>query len=614
MPAAIATPPPSYRPSEPAPIERRPVDPILDAIRAGHRTLLHSGRSLRDKHADGASGIESLRRTLVQDVWEDFGMGTISFNLALGGRWTWEGVPSGEGEAFERRLASAGDALATGIAAAGEHDRPPYERAYYLLGAVYRSLVSGRDLPPLLLLIEFGEDLLPDQERGGASDMVIQIAELLRLIASDTRRDQQLVVLVSGQPERMDRRVLDCLHPVCLPQPNRSEKERFIAALRQSSFHRAATLEGGLDDFVVANLTAGTPNLSLEAAFYESARTGRPITAAWLVEAKRADVVILSEGTLNLLDTERVAGVRLAGRNVERPLELIRLWADGIKRGDSRTPTNIILCGAPSTAKTDLALLVARLSQTPVYSMLSPKGSFVGQTEARVRLLFRTFKEMSPAIGVIDEITEAFPTERNTMNLDSGATQSVVAEMLNALSDASRAGRTLLLATTNCPWKVGDALGSRFLFVPVLSALEEDYPAILCSIAANLLPDEEWDATDPQLAAAAREFHRKGASPRVMRTLISSKIATVAKLQGPSLLLRAAKACAPQDPRSRASAEYADLFAIRKCSDLEMLPWHGRFADYPLPDYLQGIVTGDTEIDHEALDRRLAELEPIANV
>src|SRR5690606_3411221 len=134
------------------------------------------------------------------------------------------------------------------------------------------------------------------------------------------------------------------------------------------------------------------------------------------------------------------------------PLELVRLWAEGIKRGDPRTPTNVILCGAPSTAKTDLALLIARLSQTPVYSMLSPKGSFVGQTEARVRLLFRTFKEMSPAIGVIDEITEAFPTERNTMNLDSGATQSVVAEMLNALSDSSRAGRPLLVATTNCPW------------------------------------------------------------------------------------------------------------------------------------------------------------------
>lgn len=614
MPAAIATPLPRTRTAVSAPTDGRSIEPLLDAIRAGHRTLIHSGRSLRDKHAGEAAGIESLRRTLVQAVWEDFAMGTISFNLALGGRWSWEGVASQESESFERRLASAGGALAAGIAAAGDHDRPPYERAYYLFGAVYRSLVSGGDLPPLLLLVEFGEDLLPDQERGGASDMVIQIAELLRLIASDTRRDQRLVVLVSGQPERMDRRVLDCLYPVCLPQPDRAEKERFIAALRQSNFHDSATLEDGLDDSVVANLTARTPNVSLEAAYYESARTGRPITAARLVEAKRSDVVALSEGTLNLLDTERVAAIRLAGRNVERPLELIRLWADGIKRGDPRTPTNVILCGAPSTAKTDLALLVARLSQTPVYAMLSPKGSFVGQTEARVRLLFRTFKEMSPAIGVIDEITEAFPTERNSMNLDSGATQSVVAEMLNALSDASRAGRTLLLATTNCPWKVGDALGSRFLFVPVLSPLLEDYPAILWSIAANILPDEEWDPSDSRLVAAAQDFHRKGASPRVMRTLISSKIATAAKVQGTALLLRAAQTCAPQDPRSRASAEYADLFAIRKCSDLEMLPWHGRFASYPLPAHLRGIVTGDTEIDHEALGRRLEELEAIANV
>jgi hypothetical protein len=610
---AIASPPASPRlvqPSKPA----FPVDCLLDAIRAGHRTLLHSGRSLRDKHADTEKGIEPLLSALVRNVWEEFGMGTISFNLALGGRWCWEGVAEHAGEAFERRFSSTNDPLGAGIAAAADHTRPPYERAYYLLGGVYRSLVSGRDLPPLMLLIEFGEDLTPDQERGGASDTVIQIAELLQLIASDTRRDQQLVVLVSGKPERMDRRVLDCLHPVCMRQPDRTEKDHFIQALRRSPFHREARLEPGLDDAVVANLTARTPNLSLEAAYFESARTGRPIGHHQLVERKRADVVALSEGTLNLLDTERVESIRLAGRNVERPLELVRLWAEGIKRGDPRTPTNVILCGAPSTAKTDLALLIARLSQTPVYSMLSPKGSFVGQTEARVRLLFRTFKEMSPAIGVIDEITEAFPTERNTMNLDSGATQSVVAEMLNALSDSSRAGRTLLVATTNCPWKVGDAMASRFLFVPVLSALEDDYPEILCSIATNLLPEEDWNSADPRLVRAANEFHRKGASPRVMRSLLSSKIATASKVQGNELLIRAANACAPQDPRSRASSEFADLFAIRKCSDLEMLPWHGRFATYPMPGYLRNVVTGDLEIDHDALDFRLKELEAIANV
>lgn len=595
------------------PSENHPVDPALDAIRAGHRALVLGGRSLRDVHADSEGRTTSLRNMLLHRVQAEFGMGTVSFSLALGGSWEWSGFGPGERSAFEQRLKAADVPLGIGISASADHTRSPYERAYLLLGAVYKSLPAGAKLPPLLILLEFGEDIAPSQDRGGASDWVVQIAELLQLIAADTRRDLRLTVVISGLPEHMERRVLNHLHTVHLPLPDRREKARFIAALRQSVLHAGAILEPGLDDAIVANLTSRTPNLGLEQLYHESAATGRPVTHAALTERKRGDVVAISEGTLNLLDTDRLAGVRLVGRTIERPLELMRTWADGIKRGDPRTPANIIFCGAPSTAKTDLALMTALLSQTPVYSILSPKASFVGQTEARVRLLFRTFKELSPAIGVIDEISEAFPTERNTQNLDSGATQAVVAEMLNALSDSSRAGRTLIIATTNCPWKVSDAMGSRFLFVPVLSAVEEDYPEILCSIAANLIPEVSWDPRDGEILSAAAEFYRKGASPRVMRTMISSKIATT-EAMGPSLLSRAARACAPQDPRSRASAEYADLFAIRKCSDLEMLPWHG-VTDYPLPPYLEGIVdTASGNIDHERLDRRIRELEPIANV
>jgi AAA+ superfamily predicted ATPase len=280
---------------------------------------------------------------------------------------------------------------------------------------------------------------------------------------------------------------------------------------------------------------------------------------------------------------------------------------------------NVLLAGAPSSAKTDLALLTALLSQTPAYSLISPKGSLVGQTELRVRLQFRIFKELSPAFGVIDEITESFQMERGSMNLDSGASAAVTAEMLNALSDSSRAGRTLLIATTNCPWRVGSAMASRFMYVPVLSAVEEDYPEILCAIISNLLPEADWDPTSSAVRTAAELFFRKGASPRVIRTIVSSKIATGGGRQPESLLQQAAADCAPQHPRDRAGAEYADLYAISVCSDFAMLPWYGRIADYPIPRYLQGIVSDQVSaeeghIDQDRLTRRLEELKPHVNV
>lgn len=598
------------------PTNSNPVAPILDAYRSGQQTLIVSGRPLSDLHVAGDGGIRPLLSTLNREAWTEFGMATLLFNLAQGPRWSWEGVSSDQRAEYESRLERSNLPLAHGVRAAEQHRDPAYERAFLLLSSIKRSIEQPGDMPPVLIIWEFGEDLVPDAERGSRSDWVVQFTELLQLLATDYRRRRHPILMVlSGAVDRIDQRVARALSPVVLAQPDQDEKIEFISALRKLEATAGATLEAGLNDQVIANLVARTPNASLEEAFLASARTRTPLTHKRLIDKKRADVVAMSEGTLSLIDTERVKSTRLVGRTIERPQELLARWADGLRKGDPNTPMNVILAGAPSSAKTDLALLTAMNSRTPVYSIISPKGSLVGQTERQVQTLFRVFKGQSPAFGVIDEITEAFPTERNSMNLDSGASSAITAEMLNALSDSSRAGRTLLIATTNCPWRVGAAMASRFLYLPVLSAIEDDFPEILCAVAASLMREAVWDPKDSTIREAATLFHRKGASPRTMRTLIASKISTTNEGAKPALLLRAAKACAPQDPRDRASAEYADLFAIRACSDLEMLPWHGRLTEFPLPTYLKGIIDEQTgEPDPEALNRRIEELKPHVNV
>ena len=205
--------------------------------------------------------------------------------------------------------------------------------------------------------------------------------------------------------------------------------------------------------------------------------------------------------------------------------------------------------------------------------------------------------------------------QRSTQDLDSGASDAVCAEMLNGLADSSRSGRTLLIATTNCPWRVGSAMASRFVFLPILSAVLSDYPLILCAVASRLLPRLDWDPENKTIKEAAEVFYRKGASPRVMRSIIASKMFTGVGRNPQALVQQAAADCAPQHPRDRAGAEYADLFAISVCTDLSMLPWHGRITDYPLPQYLQGIVSEtDGSIDVELLNRRITELKPHVNV
>lgn len=547
-------------------------------------------------------------------------MGTLLFNLALGPRWNWDGVDAVQRKEFEAKLEAARIPLQQEVQN-NVRGRAPHERAFDLLAAIQQTIERGAEIPPIMVILEFGEDLVPNSEdRGPMNDWIVQMNELLALMGSDyLRRRHPFLLMLTGTPERMDRRVVNSLQAVCLQQPERGEKLDFIKALRVMPHLKGAEFEGGMDDSAVANLTARTPNQSLEEAFLESSRTGRSITHIRIIERKRADVVALSDGTLALLDTERVRNIRLAGRTVERPLELLRMWATGLKNGDPQTPMNILLAGAPSTAKTDLALLTALQSQTPAYQLLSPKGPFVGQSEQRARLQQRVFQGLWPAFGMIDEITEALPMQRGSQNLDSGASDAVAAEMLNALADSSRAGKTLLIATTNCPWRVGSAMASRFMYVPVLSAVEEDYPEILCAIAARLLPRVEWDPSDPVIKHAASQFFRKGASPRIMRSILSTKLASERGLRPQDLIQRAAADCAPQHPRDRAGSEYADLYAISVCNDFSMLPWHGCIDNYPIPPYLKDIVSGEIDateghIDQELLGRRIEQLKPYVNV
>jgi hypothetical protein len=589
------------------------LEPVLEVIHAGHQCLFLEGRSLRDLDVNDRQEVRPLQHHLRHSLHERFGMLTIQFNLALGTEAHWSVFSPEQRREAER--AWDGIPLFQAIQDAANLDTPPYSRATHLFLSLYRSLERPTPIPPVCLLVDFAQDLAPNRELGGGHEDLLQISQIVRLIAGDFRRRlHPFVLILSGVPENVDGEVLNWLKRVALPQPDRSSKQHFLEVLRAQPRLSDAAFEPGLDETAIANLASRTPHASLEALMVGSQRTRRPITASDLVESKRSDVIRLSEGTLSFLDTGRAQHSRLVGRTVAKASYLLAHWSELLMLGDSNAPLNVMLCGAPSTAKTDLVHHAAIRSRTPCYSFISPKDGVVGGTERRARLQFRVFKDLAPAVGVIDEFPEAYPTQRNQFNGDSGASNAVIGAMLEATSDSSRAGKCLLFATTNCPSKIGSALNSRFDFVPVLQALEDDYPLILASLAEQVMPEVEWDPASPAITTAARILHGKGIVPRVIRQMLSTKLALVGS-SSEEVIKLAAEHAAPQDPVARASAEYADLSAILLCKDLSWLPWHGEISNYPLPAYLRGIVSDrDGSVDRDRLQARIKELEPLANV
>lgn len=458
-----------------------------------------------------------------------------------------------------------------------------------------------------MFLFEFASDIIPpatnDNQRA-AREFVYQ------LVSSSPFQNKGNLLVISDVVEgKIDNQVQDLIYHKFLPYPNFEEKLEFVKGLHR--IYPKASYAEGLDDRVIANLSSCSSNRGLDLVFNTSHRTGTPIEAKGLVEQKMTDVQNISENTIAMLDTARVKNVSLKGENIRVAQEFLRKISEGLLRHDKiNFSSNIVLMGAPGTAKTDLALCTALHSGLPIFQLNSPKNGIVGETERLAALQARIFTSTKPSIGFIDEITEAFPMQR-AHNLDSGASDAVMQAMLNTLSDNSR--ENLLIATTNCCYKMGSAMRDRFVAVPVIMPSLEDFPPILCSIA-DQVSGCVFDEQNSDIMAAAKIFYEKHVMPRRIRAALKLELV----LQGGSLtekaILAAAKDANPLDEASWLSAIYADLCAISLTVSQRLLPWFGREDSYPFPDYIQDILDENYHVDPVKLNNELKRLQPYVNV
>ena len=172
-------------------------------------------------------------------------------------------------------------------------------------------------------------------------------------------------------------------------------------------------------------------------------------------------------------------------------------------------------------------------------------------------------------------------------------------------------GHSLLIATSNCPWRISAAMLERFTVIPVLQPLKEDYPAIVASLARHVDHKSEANPSNPAIVEAAEIFHDKGASPRNVRNALSQARFFNSSLSDDVIITAAKDVAAVND---RVSSVYADLWALRTCALRSYLPWNGD-GSYAFPAYLNGVVEPKTgDIDRKELYKRIEESRPYANV
>lgn len=156
--------------------------------------------------------------------------------------------------------------------------------------------------------------------------------------------------------------------------------------------------------------------------------------------------------------------------SVERPITDPESF---IKMGVEPTK-GILLYGPPGTGKTLLAKAIANESDANFISVKGPEllSKWVGESEEAIREVFKKARQTAPSIVFLDEI-DAIATERGG-NSSDGTTDRVVNQLLTSLDGIERTTDVVVIAATNRPDRIDDALlrAGRFdhqLLVPVPS-------------------------------------------------------------------------------------------------------------------------------------------------
>ncbi|HUK75664.1 MAG TPA: AAA family ATPase, partial [Nitrososphaerales archaeon] len=154
---------------------------------------------------------------------------------------------------------------------------------------------------------------------------------------------------------------------------------------------------------------------------------------------------------------EDIGGLTKEVQKIREMIELPLRHPEIFERVGIEAPKGVLLYGPPGTGKTLLAKAVANETNSNFYSIGGPEimGKYYGESEERLRGIFKEAQENAPSIIFIDEIDSIAPKREEV----SGELEKrIVSQLLTLMDGLESRGKVVVIAATNRPDALDPAL------------------------------------------------------------------------------------------------------------------------------------------------------------
>ncbi len=154
---------------------------------------------------------------------------------------------------------------------------------------------------------------------------------------------------------------------------------------------------------------------------------------------------------------EDIGGLSAEIKKVREMIELPMKHPELFERLGVEAPKGVLLYGPPGTGKTLLAKALASETNAHFETLSGPEimSKYYGESEEKLRQLFKTAEENAPSIILIDEIDSIAPKREE---VTGEVERRVVAQMLALMDGMETRGKVVVIAATNRPDSIDPAL------------------------------------------------------------------------------------------------------------------------------------------------------------